>query len=89
MRILIGMLYGVRKILFFVLLWMRPLVHLPLRLLSSLSLLVFGITLLIPYPIPFSNRVLMASIGIGSLALTWLYDSLLGLMSDDILILPE
>jgi hypothetical protein len=30
-------------------------VHLPLRLLSSLSLLVFGITLFIPYPVPFSN----------------------------------
>jgi hypothetical protein len=76
------MLYGLRKVLFFALLWMRPLVHLPLRLLSFLSLLVFGITLLIPYPVPFSNRVLMASVGVGSLALTWLYDSLLGLMSE-------
>jgi hypothetical protein len=42
--------------------------------------------LLIPHPVPFQSRVLMASVGIGSLVLIWAYDSLLGLLSDDILI---
>jgi hypothetical protein len=79
-------LRGLRKVLFFMLLWLRPLVHLPLRLLSYFSLFAFGITLLIPHPVPFQSRVLMASVGIGSLVLIWAYDSLLGLLSDDILI---
>jgi hypothetical protein len=82
-------LYTLRKALFFVLLWLRPLVHLPLRLLSYSSLLAFGITLLIPHPVPFRSRVLMVSIGIGTLVLIWAYDALLGWLSDDILFLGD
>ena len=77
------LLYCLRKALFFVLLWIRPLVHLPLRVLSFMSLLAFVITLIVPHQVAFSTRLMMASVGIGTIALSWVYDSLLDWISDD------
>ena len=64
--------------IFLALQWTRPLVRWPLLLLSGTSLFVLAATLVIPYPVPIRNQLLMATVGTGSLALTYAYDAILG-----------
>lgn len=61
--------------------WVRPIVRWPLLLLSGASLFVLAATLVIPYPVPIRNQLLMATVGTGTLALTYIYDAVLGLLA--------
>jgi hypothetical protein len=76
------MQYCLIKSLFFVLLWIRPLVQLPLRLLSTMSLAAFAITLIVPHPVPLKAHVMMAGVGIGALLFASVYDALLDWMGE-------
>lgn len=87
MKIKNRLLFGLVKALFFAMLWVRPLVRLPLRLLSFVSLLAFVGTLLVPHPVELSARLMMVAIGVGTIAIAWSYDSLLGWMSGSELML--
>ncbi|MBB3260383.1 hypothetical protein F4827_005286 [Paraburkholderia bannensis] len=61
--------------------WVRPIVRWPLLLLSGASLFVLAATLVIPYPVPVRNQLLMATVGTGALALTYVYDAVLGFLA--------
>lgn len=61
--------------------WVRPVIRWPLLLLSGVSLFVLTATLVIPYPVPIRNQLLMATVGTGALALTYVYDVVLGLFA--------
>ncbi|WP_186060517.1 hypothetical protein [Burkholderia gladioli] len=61
--------------------WIRPIVRWPLLLLSGVSLFVLVATLVIPYPVPVRNQLLMATVGTGALALTYAYDAILGFLA--------
>ncbi|WP_050453127.1 hypothetical protein [Candidatus Burkholderia verschuerenii] len=74
------LLYGLVKALFFALLWLRPLVHLPLQIISYASLLAFVVTLLMSGS-ELHTRLLLAGVGIGAIALSWSYDTLLSAMA--------
>lgn len=67
----------ISMILLLVLQWIRPVVRWPLLLLSGASLFVLAATLIIPYPVPVRNQLLMATVGTGALALAHLYDATL------------
>lgn len=80
------LLFGLVKALFFALLWLRPLVHLPLQLLSYVSLLAFVVTWFMS-PVELHTRLLLAGVGIGAIALSWGYDTLLSVMAGNGLML--
>ncbi|MFP3709692.1 hypothetical protein SB783_37395 [Paraburkholderia sp. SIMBA_009] len=87
MKIKSRLLSGLVKALFFALLWLRPLVHLPLHLLSYVSLIAFVVTLIVPHAAELHTRLLMVGVGIGAIALAWGYDSLLARMAGNGLML--
>jgi hypothetical protein len=73
-----------RTVLLVALLWLRPVVRLPLRLVSYASLAVFVLSFLVPDTVDPRGKVLLGVVaGVGTMLLTWLYDELLALLAGD------
>jgi hypothetical protein len=72
-----------RTVLLVALLWLRPVVRLPLRLVSYASLAVFVLSFLVPDTVDLRGKVLLVVAGVGTMLLTWLYDELLALLAGD------
>jgi hypothetical protein len=76
------------KLLFFVLYFLRPVVKLPLRFVSGIGLVMFLLTLLVHAG--FTAVAFFFIVGLGSLMLSWFYDTILfALSGDESLILAE
>ena len=72
-----------RTVLLVTLLWLRPVVRLPLRVVSYASLAVLVLTMLIPDALDLRGKILLVVAGVGGMLLTWGYDCLLGRLAGD------